>query len=195
MITILNMLNVKAEERRPAIIFLICVLVGGNLVWLWMGPELFTLRSQLEDHEEKLKAEKLVQMAHLELESMVEELNPKASMAIGSEQATKVIETLRDEAQRIGIRGISLDSVRSSNRSSKNPFIEHKRNAMFETSLINLVEFLQAVADEEDSMIRVSDYKISPSGDRQRVRVQMQFVASYPNPEYGKKPSKKKKKK
>jgi hypothetical protein len=43
-------------------------------------------------------------------------------------------------------------------------------------------------------MIRVSDYKISPSGDRQRLRVQMSFIASYPNPDFGKKSKKKKKK-
>jgi hypothetical protein len=194
MIAILNMLNVKAEERRAVIIFLMCILVGGNLVWLWMGPELFAMRAQLENHNAELQREEMTQMTHRELKQMVDELNPKASMASGSEQATKVIETLRDEAERIGIKGISLDSVRSSSRNN-NAFIEHKRNATFETSLINLTEFLLAVADKKDSMIRVSDYKISPSGDRQRVRVQMSFIASYPNPDYGKKKSKKKKKK
>ncbi|MGY8650485.1 MAG: hypothetical protein ACKVKM_06700 [Verrucomicrobiia bacterium] len=183
----------RAEERRAVIIFLMCILVVGNLAWLWIGPELFALRTQLENHDAELQREEMTQMTHRELEQMVDELNPKASMASGSEQATKVIETLRDEAERIGILGISLDSVRSSSRNN-NPFIEHKRNATFETSLINLVEFLQAVADKKDSMIRVSDYKISPSGDRQRVRVQMSFIASYHNPEYGKKKPKKKKK-
>ena len=193
MIAILNMLSVRAEERRAVIIFLMCILVVGNLAWLWIGPELFALRTQLENHDAELQREEMTQMTHRELEQMVDELNPKASMASGSEQATKVIETLRDEAERIGILGISLDSVRSSSRNN-NPFIEHKRNATFETSLINLVEFLQAVADKKDSMIRVSDYNISPSGDRQRVRVQMSFIASYHNPEYGKKKPKKKKK-
>jgi hypothetical protein len=193
MIAILNMLSVRAEERRAVIIFLMCILVVGNLAWLWIGPELFALRTQLENHDAELQREEMTQMTHRELEQMVDELNPKASMASGSEQATKVIETLRDEAERIGIKGISLVSVRSSSRKNS-PFIEHKRNATFETSLINLVEFLQAVAGKKDSMIRVSDYKISPSGDRQRVRVTMSFIASYPNPEYGKKKSKKKKK-
>ena len=193
MIAILNMLSVRAEERRAVIIFLMCILVVGNLAWLWIGPELFALRTQLENHDAELQREEMTQMTHRELEQMVDELNPKASMASGSEQATKVIETLRDEAERIGILGISLNSVHSSSRNN-NPFIEHKRNATFETSLINLVEFLQAVADKKDSMIRVSDYKISPSGDRQRVRVQMSFIASYHNPEYGKKKPKKKKK-
>jgi hypothetical protein len=193
MIAILNMLNVRAEERRAAIIFLMCILVVGNLVWLWMGPELFALRTQLGNHDAELQREGMTQMTHRELKEMVDELNPKASMASGSEQATKVIETLRDEAERIGIKGISLDSVRSSSRNNSS-FIEHKRNATFETSPINLVEFLQAVADKKDSMIRVSDYKISPSGDRQRLRVQMSFIASYPNPDFGKKSKKKKKK-
>ena len=32
MIAILNMLNVRAEERRAVIIFLMCFLVVGNLV-------------------------------------------------------------------------------------------------------------------------------------------------------------------
>lgn len=193
MIAILNMLNVRVEERRSVIIFLMCILVVGNLVWLGIGPELFALRTQLENHDAELQREELVQMTHRELGEMVDELNPKASMATGSEQASKVIETLRDEAERIGIKSIDLGSARSPSQKNTKPFIEHKRNATFEASLINLVEFLQAVADKKDSMIRVSDYKISPSSNRQRVRVQMSFIASYPNPDYGKQKTKKKK--
>ena len=84
MIAILNMLNVRAEERRAAIIFLMCILVVGNLVWLWMGPELFALRTQLGNHDAELQREEMTQMTHRELKEMVDELNPKASMASGS---------------------------------------------------------------------------------------------------------------
>jgi len=193
MIKILNMLNVREEERRPAIIFLMCALVVGNLVWLSMEPGLLTLRSQLDKHEQELGREKMVQANHKEYKQKVAELNPKASVASGSEQAAKVLETLRREA---GDNGITLTRnvlARSGTRKD-NPFEEHKRNVTFETSLINLVKFLQDVAGKEDSMIRVSDYKISPTGDRRRVQVQMSFVASYPKPNFGEEKSKKKKK-
>ena len=193
MITILNMLNVRTEERWAVIIFLMCALVVGNLVWLSMEPGLLTLRSQLEKHELELAREKMVQTNHKEYKQKVEELNPKASVASGSEQAAKVLETLRREA---GDNGITLTRnvlARSGTRKD-NPFEEHKRNVTFETNLINLVKFLQDVAGKEDSMIRVSDYKISPTADRQRVQVQMSFVASYPKPNFGEKKSKKKKK-
>ncbi len=193
MITILNMLNVRAEERRAAIIFLMCALVAGNLVWLSMEPGLLALRSQLDKHEVELGREKMVQANHKEYKQKVAELNPKASVASGSEQAAKVLETLRREA---GDNGITLTRnvlARSGTRKD-NPFEEHKRNVTFETGLINLVKFLQDVAGKEDSMIRVSDYKISPTGDRRRVQVQMSFVASYPKPNFGEEKSKKKKK-
>ena len=193
MITILNMLNVRAEERRAAIIFLMCALVAGNLVWLSMEPGLLALRSQLDKHEVELGREKMVQANHKEYKQKVAELNPKASVASGSEQAAKVLETLRREA---GDNGITLTRnvlARSGTRKD-NPFEEHKRNVTFETGLINLVKFLQDVAGKEDSMIRVSDYKISPTGDRRRVQVQMSFVASYPKPNFGEEKSKNKKK-
>ncbi len=193
MITILDMLNVRAEERRAAIIFLMCALVVGNLVWLSMEPELLALRSQLDKHEEELGREKMVQANHKEYKQKVAELNPKASVASGSEQAAKVLETLRREA---GDNGITLTRnilARSGTRKD-NPFEEHKRNVQFKTGLINLVKFLQDVAGKEDSMIRVSDYKISPTGDRRSVQVQMSFVASYPKPNFGEEKSKEKKK-
>jgi len=167
--------------------------VVGNLVWLSMEPGLLTLRSQLDKHEQELGREKMVQANHKEYKQKVAELNPKASVASGSEQAAKVLETLRREA---GDNGITLTRnvlARSGTRKD-NPFEEHKRNVTFETGLVNLVKFLQDVAGKEDSMIRVSDYKISPTGDRRRVQVQMSFVASYPKPNFGEEKSKKKKK-
>ena len=56
------------------------------------------------------------------------------------------------------------------------------------------MKVLQDVAAKEDSIIRVSDYKISPTRERRRVQVQMSFVASYPKPNFGEEKSKKKKK-
>ena len=194
MITILDMLNVRAEERRPAIIFLMCALVVGNLVWLSMEPRLLTLRSQLYKHEEELGREKMVQANHKEYKQKVAELNPKASLASGSDQAANaLLETLRQEAEDNGIRLRGASLARSGTRKD-HPFEEHKRNVTFDTDLINPVKFLQDVAGKEDSMIRVSDYKISPTGDRRRVQVQMSFVASYPKSNFGEEKSKKKKK-
>jgi len=193
MITILNMLNVRAEERRAVIIFLMCTLVVGNLVWLSMGPELFTLRSQLDEDEAELAREKTVQANHKKYKKMVDELNPKAAIAGGGEQAAKVLETLRREAEGNGIR-LTRNSRAAARTRKDNPFEEHKRNVTFETDLINLVKFLQDMAGKEDSMIRVSDYRISPTADHQRLQVQMSFVASYPKPNFGETKSKNKKK-
>ncbi|MBC8324795.1 MAG: hypothetical protein H8E27_04135 [Verrucomicrobia subdivision 3 bacterium] len=193
MIAILNMLNVKAEERRAVNIFLMCALVGGNLLWFSMGPELLRLRAQLSEHQSELQREKIVQANHQDYTKKVAELNPNASVASGSEQAAKVLETLRREAEGNGITLTRNDLARSGTRKD-NPFEEHKRSVAFETSLINFVKFLQDVAGKEDSMIRVSDYKISPTADRQRIQVQMSFVASYPKPNFGENKSKKKKK-
>ena len=193
MITILNMLNVRTEEHRSAIIFLMGALVVGNLVWLSMEPGLLALRSQLEKHEMELGREKEVQANHKKYKEMVDELNPKAAIAGGGEQAAKVLETLRREAEDNGIR-LTRNSRAAARTRKDNPFEEHKRNVTFETGYINLVKFLADMAGKEDSMIRVSDFRISPTGDRQRLQVQMSFVASYPKPNFGEKKSKKKKK-
>ena len=154
---------------------------------------MIALRSQLEMHEEELGREKMVQANYKEYKLKVDELNPKASVASGSEQAAKVLETLRREA---GGNGITLtrNVIARSGTRKDNPFEEHKRNVTFETGYVNLVKFLQDMAGKEDSMIRVSDFKISPTGDRQRLQVQMSFVASYPKPNFGEKKSKKKRK-
>jgi hypothetical protein len=193
MIAILNMLKVKVEERRAVIIFLMCALVVGNLVWFSMGPGLLKLRAQLVEHQSELQREKIVQANHKDYTQKVDELNPKASVASGSEQAAKVLETLRREAEGNGITLTRNDLARSGTRKD-NPFEEHKRSVTFETNLINFVKFLEDVAGKEDSMIRPSDFKISPTADRQRIQVQMSFVASYPKPNFGEKKSKKKKK-
>jgi hypothetical protein len=195
MITILNMLNVRAEERRAAIIFLMCALVVGNLVWLSMEPGLLALRSQLDKHEVELGREKMVQANHKEYKQKVEELNPKDGLST-SEQAAKagLLKALRSAAMASGIT-LKQNSISGSGKTSKdNPFEEYKRNVTFQTELINLVEFLKGIALKEDSMIRVSNYTISPTRDRQRVQVQMSFVASYPKPNFGEEKSKNKKK-
>jgi len=194
MIAFLNMLGVEKDEHRSVIVFLMCVLVLGNLVWFVMGPSLFISLEKLEEHKAKLTSEKIVQANYKEYKQKVDELNPADDeLASGSEseQAAKVLETLRREADGNGIRLIRNTIARSGTRKD-NPFEEHKRNVQFETGLINLVKFLQDMAVKEDSMIRVGDYNIRPTGDRQRVAVQMSFIASYPKPNFGKKKSKKK---
>ena len=195
MITILNMLNVRAEERRAAIIFLMCTLVVGNLVWYSMGPELFTLRSQLDKDEAELEREKMVQADYKEYKLKVEKLNPKDGLSTSEQDAeTGLVETLRSAAADSDIT-LKNSSISGSGKTNKtNPFQEFKRNVTFETDLINLVKFLQDMAGKEDSMIRVSDYRISPTADHQRLQVQMSFVASYPKPNFGEEKSKNKKK-
>ena len=193
MITILNMLNVRMEEHRAVIIFLMVVLLLGNVGWFLSGPSLLENLDLLSEDKKKLGREKMVQENYKKYEKMVNELNPKAAIAGGGEQAAKVLETLRREAEGNGIR-LTRNSRAAARTRKDNPFEEHKRNVTFETGLINLVKFLQDVAGKEDSMIRVSDYKISPTADRRRVQVQMSFVASYPKPNFGEEKSKKKKK-
>ena len=176
------------------IIFLMCTLVVGNLVWLSMGPELLTLRSQLDKDKAELEREKEVQADYKEFKLKVEELTPKGGLST-SEQAAKagLLDTLNREAKGNGITLTRNVLARSGTRKD-NPFEEHKRDVTFETGLINLVEFLRGIALKEDSMIRVSHYTINPTGDHKRLRVKMTFVASYPKPNFGEEKSKKKKK-
>ena len=136
----------------------------------------------------------MVQADYKEFNLKVEELNPKDGLST-SEQAAKagLLDTLNREAKGNGITLTRNVLARSGTRKD-NPFEEHKRNVTFETGYINLVKFLADMAGKEDSMIRVSDFKISPTGDRQRLQVQMSFVASYPKPNFGEKKSKKKRK-
>ena len=195
MITILNMLNVRAEERRAAIIFLMCTLVVGNLVWYSMGPELFTLRSQLDKDEAELEREKMVQADYKEYKLKVEKLNPKDGLSTSEQDAeTGLVETLRSAAADSDIT-LKNSSISGSGKTNKtNPFEEFKRNVTFQTDLISLVEFLNDIALKEDSMIRVSSYNIRSIGDRELLQVQMSFVASYPKPNFGEEKSKNKKK-
>ena len=194
MITILNMLNVRADERRAAIIFLMCTLVVGNLVWLSMDPRLLTLRSDLKKYEVELGREKMVQAEYKKYKLKVEELNPEDGLST-SEQAAKsgLLETVRSAAVDSGIT-LKNSSIGSGRTSKNNPFEEFRRNVTFQTDLISLVEFLNDIALKEDSMIRVSSYNIRSIGDRELLQVQMSFVASYPKPNFGEEKSKNKKK-
>ena len=193
MSTILNMLNVRAEERRSAIIFLMCTLVVGNLVWYSMGPELFTLRSQLDKDEAELEREKMVQADYKEFKLKVEKLNPKDGLSTSEQDAkTGLRKVLSSAAMDSGIT-LENTSISGSGKTSKtNPFEEFKRNVTFQTDLINLVGFLREIALKEDSMIRVSNYTISPTRNNQRLQVKMMFIASYPKPNFGEKKSKNK---
>jgi hypothetical protein len=195
MITILNMLNVRAEERRSAIIFLMCTLVVGNLMWYSMDPRLLTLRSDLKKYEVELADEKKVQAEYKERKLKVEELNPKDGLSTSEQTAkTGLLGTVRSAADDSGIT-LENTSIAGSGKTSKtNPFEEFKRNVTFKTDLISLVEFLKEIALKEDSMIRVSSYTISPTGERQRLAVKMVFIASYPKSNFGEEKSKKKKK-
>tara|TARA_B110000438_G_scaffold29013_1_gene28023 strand:+ start:992 stop:1582 length:591 start_codon:yes stop_codon:yes gene_type:complete len=193
MITILNMLNVRAEERRAVICFLMCTLVVGNLVWYSMGPRLLTLRSDEKKHEVELADEKMVQADYKEFKQNVEKLNPKDGLSTSEQDAkTGLRRVLSSAAMDSGIT-LENTSISGSGKTNKtNPFEEFKRNVTFETDLINLVKFLREIALKEDSMIRVSSYTINPTRDKQRLQVKMMFIASYPKPNFGEEKSKKK---
>ena len=53
MIEVLDRIGVRAQERRSVIFLLLGFLVIGNVVWLFMGPELISLQTSLKGFEEK----------------------------------------------------------------------------------------------------------------------------------------------
>lgn len=194
MIAFLDMLNVKPAERRPVIVFLMGVLVVGNLVWLSIGPGLLVLKDDLAQHESDLKKLKDVPAMHEQLKLKVAELNPKAGVAESSEQAALMMDALESAGRRLNI---NFTSNSGGSKPSKRdyPFNEYKRTLSFETDYRKLVMLLLNLAEMEGSMIRVSDFVISRSGDSQRLKVKLSFVASYPKPNFDPNRGKKKKRK
>ena len=191
----LDYLGVKPQERRSVIFLLIGFFVVGNVVWLFMRPELIELRKSRDD---LLGKNKLLAGVETRLKDVKTELKTlrgleDAKFVSSSEAAQKLMNMVETKARRSGLNITRTRGSQGSGRGNKE-FDEYKRTISFQSGMIELVDFLKNVS-EEQSMIRVSDMKILPTPDRRYLKVDLTFIASFPKAEIKSKPSKKGKKK
>jgi type II secretory pathway component PulM len=195
MIGALDYLGVKAQERRSVIFLLIGFFVVGNVVWLFLGPELIELRKSRND---LLGKNKLLAGVETRLEDVKTELKTLRGLddtkdVTSLDHAQKLMKMVETKARRSGLNITRTRGSQGSARGNKE-FDEYKRTISFQSGMIELVDFLKNVS-EEQSMIRVSDMKILPTPDRRYLKVDLTFIASFPKAEIESKPSKKGKKK
>ncbi len=193
----LDYLGVKPQERRSVIFLLIGFFVVGNVVWLFMGPELIELRKSRDRYQKENDSETL-KGVEAKLEKVKTELKTlrgleDAKFVSSSEAAQKLMNMVETKARRSGLNITRTRGSQGSGRGNKE-FDEYKRTISFQSGMIELVDFLKNVS-EEQSMIRVSDMKILPTPDRRYLKVDLTFIASFPKAEIESKPSNKGKKK
>ena len=192
----LDYLGVKQQERRSVIFLLIGFFVVGNVVWLFLGPELIEKRKSRDDLQGK---NRLLAGVETRLKDVKTELKTlrgleDAKFVSSAEAAQKLMTMVETKARRSGLNITRTRGSQGSGRGNKE-FDEYKRTISFQSDMINLVDFLKNVS-EEQSMIRVSDMKILPTPDRRYLKVDLTFIASFPKKaEIESKPSKKGKKK
>ena len=191
----LDYLGVKPQERRSVIFLLIGFFVVGNVVWLFLGPELIELRKSRDD---LLGKNKLLAGVGTRLKDVKTELKTLRGLddtkdVTSLDHAQKLMKMVETKARRSGLNITRTRGSQGSARGNKE-FDEYKRTISFQSGMIELVDFLKNVS-EEQSMIRVSDMKILPTPDRRYLKVDLTFIASFPKPEPESKPSKKGKKK
>ena len=190
----LDYLGVKPQERRSVIFLLIGFFVVGNVVWLFLGPELIELRKSRDD---LLGKNKLLAGVETRLKDVKTELKTLRGLddtkdVTSLDHAQKLMKMVETKARRSGLNITRTRGSQGSGRGNKE-FDEYKRTISFQSGMIELVDFLKNVS-EEQSMIRVSDMKILPTPDRRYLKVDLTFIASFPKPEPESKPSKKGKK-
>jgi hypothetical protein len=191
----LDYLGVKPQERRSVIFLLIGFFVAGNVVWLFLGPELIELRKSRDD---LLGKNGLLAGAETDLKDVKTELKTLRGLddtkdVTSLDHAQKLMKMVETKARRSGLNITRTRGSQGSARGNKE-FDEYKRTISFQSGMIELVDFLKNVS-EEQSMIRVSDMKILPTPDRKYLKVDLTFIASFPKPEPESKSSKKGKKK
>ena len=191
----LDYLGVKPQERRSVIFLLIGFFVVGNVVWLFLGPELIELRKSRDD---LLGKNVLLAGVETDLKDVKTELKTLRGLddtkdVTSLDHAQKLMKMVETKARRSGLNITRTRGSQGSARGNKE-FDEYKRTISFQSGMIELVDFLKNVS-EEQSMIRVSDMKILPTPDRRYLKVDLTFIASFPKPEPESKPSKKGKKK
>ena len=187
----LDYLGVKPQERRSVIFLLIGFFVVGNVVWLFLGPELIELRKSRDD---LLGKNVLLAGVETDLKDVKTELKTLRGLddtrdVTSLDHAQKLMKMVETKARRSGLNITRTRGSQGSARGNKE-FDEYKRTISFQSGMIELVDFLKNVS-EEQSMIRVSDMKILPTPDRRYLKVDLTFIASFPKPEPESKPSKK----
>lgn len=191
----LDYLGVKPQERRSVIFLLIGFFVIGNVVWLFMGPDLI---ESMERRDSFLDANKNLAGVEMRLKDVKTDLKTlrgleDAKVVSGQDHARKLMDTLETKARRSGLNITRTRGSQGSARSNKE-FHEYKRTISFQSGMIELVDFLKNVSREQ-SMIRVSDMTILPTPDRKYLKVDLTFVASFPKSETDSKSSTKDKNK
>ena len=181
MIELLDKIGVRAKERRSVILFLLAVLIIGNIVWIFTGPEYFSLKKSLEGFEQKnIKLSKNAGAKELEdLKMSVATLKKEIGEVPDKKQAGKLMAEINSKGRRSGLNFTRSRGSQGGTRKNKD-FDEERRAVSFQADLVGLVEFLKNVSEEEKSMIRVGSLSVSPTTDRKQLRVDMTFVASYP---------------
>tara|TARA_Y100000588_G_scaffold393989_1_gene512242 strand:+ start:2611 stop:3192 length:582 start_codon:yes stop_codon:yes gene_type:complete len=181
MIEFLDKIGVKAGERRSIIIFLLVVLVVGNVVWGFSVPKYFELKSDLRGWEEENT--KLAQTAGPKklksLKSNVDTLKKEMGEVPDKKKAQNLLLEINSKARRSGLNFTRSRGAQGGSRNNKD-FDEERRTVSFQSDLVDLVGFLKEVAKAEKSMIRVGSLNVQPTTDRKQLRVELTFVASYP---------------
>ena len=192
MIEALNRIGVRPQERRAVILLLLGFLVVGNVVWLFMGPDLFKLQTSLKGFEEKNKAMAALPDLVEKLENEVKTLTAETGEVTDGRHAQQLVKNIDSKARRMQLNFTRSKELGSSSRNKDQDFLEAKRQVTFQSDLIDLVVFLKKIA-EDKSMIRVSKMDIKPTRDRQNLAVDLTFTASYPKPDTESKSKKSKK--
>ena len=180
MIETLDRMGIRPQERRSVILLLLTFLIIGTIAWLMMGPKLLQLQTSRDQYrEENKEAANLVELRDT-LQMEVETLLAESGMVSDGRQAQKLMEDIESKARRSGLNFTRDGGGQVASRGNQD-FEETKRTVSFQSSLVDLVEFLNNVS-EGQNMIRVSAMTVQPTVDRQQIKVDLTFVASYPKP-------------
>ena len=178
MIETLNRIGIRPQERRSVILLLLAFLIVGNIAWLMMGPKLLQLQTSRDQYREENKAAANLVEKRGALKMEVETLSAESGMVSDGRQAQKLMEDIESKARRSGLNFTRSRGSQGVSRGNQD-FEETKRTVSFQSSLVDLVEFLNNVS-EGQNMIRVSAMTVQPTVDRQQIKVDLTFVASYP---------------
>ena len=95
MIEVMDRVGIRPQERRSVILLLLGLLVVGNVVWMFMGPELLSLQGSLKDFEEKNAALADLPKLIKEVEKEVQTLETETGGVTDGRQAQNSWKRLR----------------------------------------------------------------------------------------------------
>ena len=144
MIELLAKIGVKENERRSVIIFLLAVLVIGNVIWFFMGPQYFELSDALKDFEKKNeKLDKEAGEAELDnLKMSVSTLKKEMGEVPDKKKAQNLQAEIYSKGVRSGLNFTRSRGTQGGSRKNKD-FDEERRTVTFQASTEDLVEFLK----------------------------------------------------